>query len=543
MKRRNVLALLSSGIVAGAALVVTKFFPTKSDGQAKTVDASPPLQAAPNNPIAIENAQPGTTSWMIPPGDEATTSIQAYTSARSVAPGEPLTFYVSTKQDGVSYYLAIYRLGWYQGNGGRLMTSVQLTGTAQGYYDPTSFQLLNCVSASHDPATGLVEARWKPSHTLTIPQDWTTGVYLAKFIDAGGKQTYATFNVTGNTTATYAVVTADTAYAAYNNWGGQSLYPDSSKNKKSASKVSFDRPSVPQQGSDQVLVFEANTIRWLEREGYDVSYMSSIDLHMHPEALLRHKAYLSIGHDEYWTKEMRDGVEAARDKGVGLAFLEANASYWQIRLEPNAAGVPNRTVVCHKVLSQGNTASDSGGVSKVDPTNDPFYGVDNSRMTTLWRDPIVGRPENAMIGIMYSDYNSKLRGTPWVFQPQISDTHPLHATLLQNTGLQTGNAYDNGLVGYEWDKVFDNGHTPANLQILATSQTKSIEGLQDRSDTTYYIAPSGALVFATGSIYWTGALDSYRYDRTLSNTKNGQIVPEIQQLMKNIMTALVQNHA
>jgi hypothetical protein len=70
----------------------------------------------------------------------------------------------------------------------------------------------------------------------------------------------------------------------------------------------------------------------------------------------------------------------------------------------------------------------------------------------------------------------------------------------------------------------------------------SIEGIHDTSNTTYYIAPSGALVFATGAIYWTAALDSYRYDRTLIGTKQAQTIPEIQQFMKNIMAALITRH-
>ncbi|HYB02337.1 MAG TPA: N,N-dimethylformamidase beta subunit family domain-containing protein, partial [Ktedonobacteraceae bacterium] len=451
-------------------------------------------------------------------------------------------FYVSTQTEGTSYTLAIYRLGWYQGTGGRLMSSVQLTGKAQGYYVGSTFELVNCPTAFQDPSTGLVEARWQPSYMLTIPHDWTTGVYLVKCIDEYGKQTYTTFDVLGNETAPYIVVTADTTYAAYNNWGGRSLYPLSSKGKSPAAKVSFDRPSTMQDGSDQVLIFEANTIRWLEREGYNVSYMSSIDLHTHPEKLLNHQAYLSIGHDEYWTKEMRDGVEAARDHGVGLAFLEANASYWQIRLEPNSAGVPNRTVVCYKVLSTDNLASDSGGVVRNSLAQDPLFGVDNTRVTSLWRDPVIGRPENAMVGIMYSDYNSKLRGTSWTFDPQITGATFLHNTLLQGTGLQAGQSFDNGLVGYEWDRVFNNGHTPAGLQILATSEAKNIYGIQDTSNTAYYIAPSGALVFATGSIYWTAALDSYRYDWSLNDTSESQEIPEIQQLMTNIMNALIKQH-
>lgn len=270
--------------------------------------------------------------------------------------------------------------------------------------------------------------------------------------------------------------------------------------------------------------------------------MSNIDLHTNPQKLLQHKAYLSIGHDEYWTKEMRDGVETARDHGIGLAFLAANASYWQIRLEPNSVGVPNRTVVCYKVLSPASGVSDSGGVIKSSLNNDPLYGVDNTRVTSLWRDAVVGRPENAMIGIMYSDYNSTLRGTAWVFAPQISETSSLQNTLLSGTGLQAGQSYNNGLVGYEWDRVFNNGHTPNSLQILGSSQTVSIEGKKDISNTTYYIAPSGAFIFATGSIYWTAALDSYRYDPTLIDTKEAQTIPAMQQLMKNMMAALITLH-
>jgi hypothetical protein len=167
MKRRNVLALLASGTVAAVALAVGKFFPSTNAQQSETaiIPSSSPQSGV--NPIVAENASFGTTGWMIPAGAEATIQIQAYVSARSVAPGQSLTFYVSTQKEGTTYVLGIYRLGWYQGTGGRLMTSVQLTGKAQGYHDSKTVQLVNCPSAFHDPATGLVEARWQPSYTLT----------------------------------------------------------------------------------------------------------------------------------------------------------------------------------------------------------------------------------------------------------------------------------------------------------------------------------------------------------------------------------------
>jgi len=540
MRRRNFFVLVMSGIAAGAALVVTRFVPSP----AKQASSAPVQPAIPgnDNPIVIENALPGTGGWQIPQLSQATTEIQVYVGARSVAPGQSLTFFVSTREASTLYTLAIYRMGWYQGTGGRLMSTVQLHGQAQGYYDPVTEELVDCPSAFSDPATGLVEARWQPSYTLTVPADWTTGLYLAKCVDNHGMQTYTTFDVLGNETAPYVVVTADTTYAAYNNWGGRSLYPNTSKGNIPASKVSFDRPSTSQGGSDQALVFEANAIHWLEREGYNVAYISSIDVHTHPEKLLQYKAYLSIGHDEYWTREMRDGVEAARDHGVGLAFLEANGSYWQARLEPNSRGVANRTIVCYKVLTHGNLSSDSGGTFQSELWRDPFYGVDNTRVTSLWRDPVVGRPENALIGIMYSDYNSTLRGVAWNFNPANADAPFLAENLLSGTGLQSGQAFDNGLVGYEWDRVFNNGHTPPGLQVLATSHVLSIEGIKDTSNTTYYIAPSGAFVFASGSIYWTAGLDNYRYDPTLYNTKEGEEIPAIQELMKNLLAALIEKH-
>lgn len=517
MRRRT---FIQTAIAAGVTLIVTK---SLSFDLSKVKDAVSPTTAKvamAKNPIRTENTFPGTTHWQIPEGKGATTQIQAYTNTLSVAPRQKLTVYVSTEYEGTPYDIEIYRMGWYQGKGGRLMIAERrLVGQAQGYYDAQADTLVNSPASYVDAKTGLVEARWQPSYTLTIPVGWTTGVYLVKCIDAQGMQTYTYFSVLGNPNATYGVVTADTTAAAYNSWGGHSLYNTDSLMR--GTKVSFDRPSTQNYGSDQVLAFEMNVIRWLERHGYDLSYMSSIDLHTNPAALLRHKAYISLGHDEYWTKEMRDGVENARDHGVGLAFLEANAVYHQVRFEPNSAGVPNRTVVCYKVSTEAG-----------DLSLDPFYGVDNSRVTAQWRDPVINRPENALVGIMYSNTNGTLRGFPWV---AYSSSLPL----LQNTGLQAGQQHGVGLVGYEWDRVFHNGATPARLQILGSSPTITVDGQHDTSHTTYYIAPSGAMVFATGSLYWTAALDDYRFAKDAQETP---VVPQLQKLMANVMDALIVRH-
>src|SRR5437764_8545349 len=123
---------------------------------------------------------------------------------------------------------------------------------------------------------------------------------------------------------------------------------------------------------------------------------------------------------------------------------------------------------------------------------------------------------------MLSDYNSTLRGLPWQVDPSVN------SPLLQGTGLIAGQQYGCGLVGYEWDKIFQNGATPARLQVIATTTTVSIEGQKDTSNTTVYIASSGAMVFATGAVYWTSALDSYRLMQDSRCSNQPTVVPEMQ---------------
>ncbi len=183
MRLRLVAGVTAFFVLAAAIFVALLFGP----GLLASGTSTGNLQAnvTSGNPIVLENAHLGTNSWKIPSGKEATTQIQAYASATSVLPGQKLTFYVSTQQEGTSYSIDIYRLGWYEGYGGRLMTSVpSQTAHAQGYYDSAVHRLVDCTSCHVDPKTGLVEANWHPSYTLVVPFDWTTGIYLAKFTDA-----------------------------------------------------------------------------------------------------------------------------------------------------------------------------------------------------------------------------------------------------------------------------------------------------------------------------------------------------------------------
>src|SRR5256714_2176999 len=108
-------------VVVSVILVAILYGPSLLASGPNAVDSRTPIIS--NGVIVSENAHLGTKSWQIPTGKEASTQIQAYASATSVLPGQKLTFYVSTQSEGTVYSVNIYRLGWYQGYGGRTMSS------------------------------------------------------------------------------------------------------------------------------------------------------------------------------------------------------------------------------------------------------------------------------------------------------------------------------------------------------------------------------------------------------------------------------------
>ena len=319
-----------------------------------------------SNPIQIENAKAGTTDWGIA-SLARNHEIEGYASLTSVNRGGQISFFVNTAAP--SYTIEIFRMGWYGGKGGRRMTAaVQVPGTQQPA--PTT-----------DPVTGLIECAWTNPYVLNIPNnildpsDWASGVYLAKLTASdSGKQRYIIFVVRDDARSSdYLFQTSVNTYQAYNNWGGKSLYSFNSTNGP-ARKVSFNRPYDERAGD--FLRWEYNMLRFLEREGYDLTYVTDLDAHENANLLLSHKAFLVVGHDEYWSWQMRSNVVAARDANVSLAFFAANTCYWQVRLEPSAiTGAPDRTLVGYKGFAY---------------TEDPFY-LDNDAsndhlVTVRWRE-------------------------------------------------------------------------------------------------------------------------------------------------------------
>lgn len=459
--------------------------------------AGQPVAAQTDNPIARENAKPGTTAWELT--DPAyNREIEGYASKTSVARGSSISFYVNTTAR--SYTLEIYRLGWYNGAGGRQMTSaVSKTGLKQ----PTPAPAAN---------TGLVECRWTSQVTYQIPRtfdatNWASGIYVAKLTARGGKQSYIPFIVRDDDrTAKYLFQASVTTWQAYNNWGGKSLYAFNSTDLQRAYKVSFNRPYINGTGTGDLLDgwagWELNMLRFLEREGYDVTYCTNLDTHENATLLNRAKAFLSVGHDEYWSGNIRNNVEAARNRGIHLGFFTGNAAYWQVRFENGYNGAANRTMTCYKEANL-----------------DPYYNkaATRSQTTVTWRDPILNRPEEALLGVQFEHYpvNTDIvvaNASHWVFA---------------NTGLKNGDKLP-GLCGYEADRVFGIG--PSNVQILAHSPVVTDAGA-GFSDMAIHQHASGANVFATGSIQWPWGLDDYFAYIVHPNL----VSPAAQQITRNVL--------
>ena len=127
--------------------------------------------------------------------------------------------------------------------------------------------------------------------------------------------------------------------------------------------------------------WERPFVSWAEAHGIELDYAVNADLQFVPDVLDGRRLYLSVGHDEYWSWEMRDAVEGFVAAGGNAAFLSGNVAYWQVRLEDEG-----RTMVGYKQQFE----------------RDPVLGTDRQdRLTSVWSDHLIGRPENLMTGLSF----------------------------------------------------------------------------------------------------------------------------------------------
>jgi hypothetical protein len=493
------------------------------------------------NRIQTENALAGDPGWYEFYFQSNLHDLEGYADKDSVNIGETIKFFVSANPTvNATYNLKVYRLGWYNGIGARGMTApVSRTSALQVIPTPA-------------PVTGMVEANWTNPYTLTIPTTWTSGIYVVTLTGnnvSPQQGSYIPFVVRDkNRSSDYLFQSSTATWQAYNNWGGKSLYNFNSTGGIPARKVSFNRPYADTVGSGSLTEWEINMLFYMERVGYDVTYQSSTDTHTGDGGLLNHKAILSVGHDEYWSKAIRDNFEAAQKRGISLGFFGGNAAYWQVRME-NSVGPfitpqnqQNRTIVGYKDFAAAE-----------DPYATDLITGHKAQVTSRWRDPLwANRPENALLGIMYGFYpvNGNVistRDDPYMVSG--SSSHWAYTA----TDMLIGASFP-GMLGYECDRIFDNGKTPANLEIVAASPipiTSLDDGKDDPKSTNFNpAAPKGHMtvytkacsitpcvnpvstVFATGSMQWVWGMDSYAKDSNFEN-------PTVEQITNNVLARLI----
>jgi len=461
------------GMWCGAALLLTFGATVSGVRGAALADVAPPA-----NVVQAENGLPGTGDWRRPRAPDR--SIEGYASEVSVLPSQRLHLHVSTVP-GARYRIEVFRLGWYGGEGGRLLACLPAC-------DGDEAGVVRAVPG-FDPRTGYLTAGWPVSDTLTIGADWVSGYYLADLVLTSGPDAgtagWVPFIVREPSSRRSAILVqaAVNTWQAYNRWGGMSLYQDAegASCKGVCTHVSFDRPYDPK--SPNLWDFELPLVHFLEERGYDVAYTTDVDTDQDPAELLRHRLVVAAGHDEYWTHTMRDAFERARALGTNLAFTGANTGYWQMRYRDN-----HRTIVEYRR-------------AKLDPE------PDTALKTIRFRSLTPPRPECELEGVQYTRSAGGTESIGGPFDYSVNDT-ALSDPWFAGTGF-TATSTLQGLIGYEWDQVTPGCSTPP-LTILFHYQGPP------GADAVRYTAPSGARVFSAGTLNFSHALDDYQHPGTAS---------------------------
>ena len=449
------------------------------------LDALAGTLAKKQNPIVLENKKAGTTDWQLTrvrpdSGSHRTPYIEGYCSKQSVFSGETLDIMISTFPLR-SYKIDIYRTGYYGGTGAR---HIQTLGPFEGKQQPT-------------PAPGerdIHECTWEVSTSIKIPAEWISGVYLGKLrtlpesSDEPYWESYIIFIVKDERPVDILFQCSDNTWQAYNRWPNNfSLYTHPRGVSGPWAAVSFDRPYGRQSqymgivndplsfGSGEFISFEMPFSYFLEKHGYDVAYCANCDL-LTPERGMKAKAFLSVGHDEYWDIRQFRSVEYLRDAGVNLLFFSGNSVCWVSPFSPNKKGEPNRAIFRagpyggerpHALLRE-NT---DGPFPERGPDEGLLMGARNIRPVNGGGDWIVIKPEH------------------WMFA---------------GTGMKQGDRIP-GLVGWEFH---NDAADIAGMEVVAEGPAWQGGSNLTRWQATIFPGPKENFVFNASTIFWAQGLSS-----------------------------------
>jgi hypothetical protein len=270
---------------------------------------------------------------------------------------------------------------------------------------------------------------WEDPVLIQTGNDWPPGAYAVKLIAryadgsrAEGEAFFALKRPPGEKRPDAVLVLTTSTWTAYNDWGGANHYRSVVDGKASdapAPVLSRRRPwargfiELPAEAPRHTGVpdlprfgvpafpwltwalnngysrhyldagwahYERPFVVWAENNGYDLDVITQDDLHADPACLTGYKTAIFVGHDEYWSADMRATVDAFVDSGGAVARFAGNF-IWQVRIE-GVDGDPHALQVCYKA-----------------PEADPLFRTHPSRTTTFWDSAIVNRPGAATFGV------------------------------------------------------------------------------------------------------------------------------------------------
>lgn len=435
--------------------------------------------------IRTENLKPGARDWQLTrvrPDKEGFRNpwIEGFCSRQSVKSGETIDVMVSTNPPR-RFQVEVFRMGYYGGRGARLMKTL---GPFEG-------------QAQRVPAPGtkdLHECRWEPAFHLPIPGDWPSGVYLGRLttlVDLAVEpywQSYVVFIVRDERPADILVQCSDNTWQAYNRWPNHfSIYTHPRGTQGPWADVSFDRPYGREAqyegvvndpltfGSGEFLPLEFPLAFWLEQHGYDVTYCSNSDM-LTPDRGLECKAFISVGHDEYWDIRQFRNVVRMRDAGVNLLFLSGNAICWVTPFRPSRDGRSSRIIFRGGPYGGGNAYArgrekEHGPFPEHGPDEGLLMGARNVEPVNGGGDWMILKPEH------------------WIFA---------------GTGLKLGDSIP-GLVGWEYH---GDAAGLAGLEVVAGGTAWVGGQTPQRWAATIYPGPKGNFVFNASTIFWVQGLSS-----------------------------------
>jgi hypothetical protein len=480
------------------------------------------LAACTSNPIVCENQLPGDapSDWQISGAGDST--IQGFATSMSVNAGTTESFKIKTPS--TKYHIDILRLGYYRGDGARKIVSNML---------PTATLPQTQPACNTDATTGLIDCgNWSVSASWAVPSTAVSGVYIAHLVrddsqDPGGDSQIMFVVRNDASHSGVLMATSDATWAAYNDYGGNSLYsctvacpPGNPLAYKAAYAVSYNRPNDgalnTDGGASNFYYAEYQMVRWTEQNGYDVTYTSDsqLDSPSGGALLANHKLFISSGHDEYWSEGEYQNLKAALTSGVNEAYFSGNEMFWKTRWANSQDGTntPYRTLISYKETH----------------FNAPTDPQDPGTWTGSWGDPRFSPPADGGIP------SNALTGQEFVVNQGTADiTVPFQYHSLRfwrNTAaakLTSGQtltlAPGTGTLGYEWDVEPDNGFQPPGEFQLSSTTVSGLQTFTDYGSTvigpgagggtethhlTLYKAPSGALVFGAGTVQWSWGLDN-----------------------------------